>query len=56
VLSNIELITGTVKENVSLSAFDPATGEIVAAVAVGTKDVAKPHEIAITLDGSHAFV
>jgi len=54
--SNLELILGTVKENVSLSAFDPATGEIVAAVPVGTKDVAKPHEIAITLDGSHAFV
>ena len=53
---NRELILGTVKENVSLSVFDPATGEIVAAVPVGTKDVAKPHEIAITQDGSHAFV
>lgn len=51
-----ELILATVKENVSLSAFDPETGEIVAAVPVGTKDIAKPHEIAVTRDGSHAFV
>lgn len=54
--SNRELIVATVKENVSLSVFDAATGERVAAVPVGTKDVAKPHEIAITRDGSHAFV
>lgn len=54
--SNRELIIATVKENVSLSAFDAVTGEIVAAVPVGTKDIAKPHEIAVTSDGSHAFV
>ena len=46
--SNRELIIATVKENVSLSAFDPATGEVVAVVPVGTKDVSKPHEIAVT--------
>jgi DNA-binding beta-propeller fold protein YncE len=54
--SSRELILATVKENVSLSAFDAATGDVVAAVPVGTKDVAKPHEIAVTQDGSHAFV
>jgi DNA-binding beta-propeller fold protein YncE len=51
-----ELIIGTVKENVSLSIFDAASGEILAAVPVGTKDISKPHEIAVTADGSHAFV
>jgi DNA-binding beta-propeller fold protein YncE len=54
--TNRELIIATVKENVSLSAIDPATGEIFAVVPVGTKDIAKPHEIAITRDGTHAFV
>ena len=54
--SNRELIIATVKENVSLSAFDPATGEVVAVVPVGTKDVSKPHEIAVTRDGHYAFV
>lgn len=54
--SSREMIIGTVKENVSLSVFDPESGEIVAAVPVGTKDVAKPHEITVTRDGSHAFV
>jgi DNA-binding beta-propeller fold protein YncE len=53
---NRELIIATVKENVSLSVFDVATGEIVAAVTVGTRDIAKPHEIAVTVDGTHAFV
>ena len=48
---NRELIIATVKENVSLSVFDVATGEIVAAVTVGTRDIAKPHEIAVTVDG-----
>lgn len=54
--SNRELILATVKENVSLSVFDPSTGEIVAAVPVGTKDISKPHEIAVTRDGVLAFV
>lgn len=54
--TNRELIIATVKENVSLSVFDAATGDIIAAVPVGTKDIAKPHEIAVTTDGSHAFV
>ena len=51
-----ELIIATVKENVSLTAFDAGTGEIVAVVPVGVKDVAKPHEIAVTRDGRKAFV
>lgn len=54
--TNRELIIATVKENVSLTAFDATTGEIVAAVPVGTKDVSKPHEIAVTRDGTQAFV
>lgn len=54
--TNRELIIATVKENVSLSVLDAATGEVIAAVPVGTKDIAKPHEIAVTADGSHAFV
>lgn len=54
--ANRDLIIATVKENVSLSVFDAATGERVAAVPVGTKDIAKPHEIAVTADGGHAFV
>ncbi|MEX2454946.1 MAG: YncE family protein [Rhodospirillaceae bacterium] len=54
--SNRELIVGTVKENVSLTVFDATTGEIVAVVPVGEKDVAKPHEIAIANDGRTAFV
>ncbi|CAN0512329.1 unnamed protein product, partial [Discosporangium mesarthrocarpum] len=54
--TNRELIIATVKENVSLSVCDAATGEVVAAVPVGTKDIAKPHEIAVTADGNFAFV
>ncbi len=46
----------TVKENVSLSAFDAATGERTAVVEVGTRDTAKPHELAISADGARAFV
>ncbi|MGB0630114.1 MAG: cytochrome D1 domain-containing protein [Alphaproteobacteria bacterium] len=55
-MQNRELIIATVKENVSLSAIDAESGEIVAAVTVGTKDIAKPHEIAVTKDGRHAYV
>ena len=54
--ANRELIIATVKENVSLSAFDASTGEGIAVVPVGTKNVSKPHEIAVTLDGKRAFV
>lgn len=53
---NRERIVATVKENVSLSSFDASTGERLAMVPVGTKDVAKPHEIALSRDGSRAFV
>ena len=55
-MQNQDLIIGTVKENVSLSVFDAETGEVITAVPVGTKDVAKPHEIAVTNDGRYAFV
>lgn len=51
-----ELIIATVKENVSLSVFDAASGARVAAIHVGEKDVAKPHEIALSRDGTRAFV
>ena len=51
-----ELIIATVKENASLSVFDAATGERIAAIPVGEKDVAKPHEIALSKDGRRAFV
>lgn len=51
-----ELIIATVKENVSLSVFDTASGERIAAIPVGEKDVAMPHEIALTRDGTRAFV
>jgi len=53
---NRELIIATVKENVSLSAFDASTGERIAAVPVGEKNVSKPHEIAVSKDGTRAFV
>ena len=51
-----EIIVATVKENVSLSAFDAVTGGTIAVVPVGTKDVSKPHEIALSRDGKKAFV
>ena len=53
---NRERIVATVKENVSLSTFDASTGNRTGMVPVGTKDVAKPHEIALTRDGRRAFV
>ena len=54
--TNRDLIIATVKENVSLSVFDAASGEIVSAIPVGTKDISKPNEIAVTRDGTFAFV
>ncbi len=51
-----EIILATVKENVSLTAFDAATGKPLAVVPVGEKDIAKPHEIAVTADRRYAFV
>ncbi len=53
---NRELIIATVKENVSLSAFDASTGKRIAVVSVGEKNVSKPHEIALSKDGTCAFV
>ena len=50
------LILATVKENVSLTVFDALTKETLAVVPVGEKDISKPHEIAVTSDGSLAFV
>ncbi|MBS27958.1 MAG: hypothetical protein CL566_03405 [Alphaproteobacteria bacterium] len=46
----------TVKENVSLTALDAETGDTVACVEVGTRDTAKPHELALSHDGTRAFV
>ena len=51
-----ERILATVKSNVSLSAFDATSGDRLACVPVGTARISKPHEIAITNDGNHAFV
>ena len=51
-----ELIIATVKENVSLSVFDATTGERIAVVEVGERNVSKPHEIAVSKDGKRAFV
>ncbi|MBT5570790.1 MAG: hypothetical protein HOJ90_06180 [Alphaproteobacteria bacterium] len=50
------LILLTVKENVSLTALNAETGEIVACVEVGTRQTSKPHEITLSKDGARAFV
>ena len=50
------MILATVKENVSLTVLDPDTGAIVAAVEVGERGVAKPHEITLSADRTRAFV
>ena len=42
------LILATVKENVSLTAIDPDTGDIVAAVEVGVRGSAKPPSSALS--------
>lgn len=39
-----------------MTAFDALTKEMLAVVPVGEKDISKPHEIAVTSDGSLAFV
>ena len=49
-------ILATVKENVSLTALDGDTGEIVAAVEVGERGIAKPHELTLSSDRTRAFV
>jgi len=49
-------VVATVKENVSLTAIDGDTGDIVAAVEVGERGTAKPHEVTLSADGSRAFV
>jgi len=46
----------TVKENVSLTALDAATGETVAVVEVSTSQSSKPHELTLSRDRRHAFV
>ena len=50
------MILSTVKENVSLTAVDAATGEIAHVVEVGTIGTGKPHEITLSSDGGYAFV
>ena len=49
-------VLATVKENVSLTAIDGASGDIVAVVEVGERGTAKPHEITVSADGRRAFV
>ncbi len=49
-------VLATVKENVSLSAFDGETGDVIAVVEVGERGVAKPHEVTVSADGTRAFV
>jgi len=46
----------TVKENVSLTALDAATGKTVAVVEVGTRQTSKPHELTLSADRRYAFV
>jgi len=55
-LMSNRLILLTVKENVSLTALNAETGDIVACVEVGTRQTAKPHEITLSKDGRRAFV
>ena len=50
------LILLTVKENVSLTALDAETGATVACVKVGTRNTRKPHELAVSADGTRGFV
>jgi DNA-binding beta-propeller fold protein YncE len=54
--SQDRLILLTVKENVSLTALNAETGDIVACVEVGTRETSKPHEITLSKDGTRAFV
>jgi DNA-binding beta-propeller fold protein YncE len=54
--SRCAMILATVKENVSLTVLDPDTGAIVAAIEVGERGVAKPHEITLSADRTRAFV
>ena len=51
-----ELLLCTVKGSVSLATIDPTAGRIVERVTVGEPDIAKPHEIALSKDGTRAFV
>lgn len=51
-----DLILATVKENVSLTAIDAVTGQIVAAVTVGEVGAVKPHEVTLSTDRTTAFV
>jgi DNA-binding beta-propeller fold protein YncE len=52
----MDLILATVKENVSLTALDADTGDIVAAVTVGEIGTKKPHEVTLSSDRTMAFV
>ena len=52
----MDLILATVKENVSLTALDAGSGEIVAVVTVGEVGTKKPHEVTLSADRTKAFV
>jgi DNA-binding beta-propeller fold protein YncE len=45
----------TVRDSVSLCAFDLATGESVGIAKTGEEGISKPHEFAVTKDGRRAF-
>ena len=45
----------TVRDSVSLCAFDLATGETIGIAKTGEEGVSKPHEFAVTKDGRRAF-
>jgi DNA-binding beta-propeller fold protein YncE len=45
----------TVRDSVSLCAFDLATGESIGIAKTGEEGVSKPHEFAVTKDGRRAF-
>ncbi len=51
-----QFIIVTVKENVSLSVFNPETGEKVHEITVGVPEVGQPHEITLSNDKSKAFI
>ncbi|MBN42650.1 MAG: hypothetical protein CL573_04070 [Alphaproteobacteria bacterium] len=53
---NRRLILMTVKENVSLTVLNAANGNTIAVIEVGTHDTGKPHELAISIEGTRGFV
>jgi DNA-binding beta-propeller fold protein YncE len=48
-------LLATVRDSVSLIAFDLETGETAGIAKTGEEGISKPHEFAVTKDGRHAF-